>query len=398
MLWTSVGSQVAILSIFAVCSQAFVGLASLIAAKTLLPESWGWVMYMLTVQGFMHTFASQSLRNKTICLIGGAPQITAKVAASVFVVSAFISSLVATAGSAVLLLVQADSARVQVGLAILWGGVINCLSPVFLWEAKCQPRFVSLVNVCADAIFFIGIVVLVFKDLLTPLLFVAVLAGRWLCQTVCLWFPLWQEYRKGALTASRTIVQQLVASVPHQASTHLLVHLPISASLLAASWVVTWGDTGLLSIIVMVQQVYVLLAFQLHRTIQPFLANRAISKRSHTRFPWIVLSYSLLLALVMMIIGVFGIPWILNSPYAGIPAMLPLGLAVAFLVSCNQMRAFQWTLAANERRLLIYSILSAAVLGAGYALSGYFQSIISIQIASFLGALVGAILLSMNRR
>lgn len=398
MFWTSVGSQVAILSILAVCSQALVGLASLIAAKTLLPESWGWGMLMLTVQGFMHTFASQSLRNKTICLIGENPVTTSEVATSVLLVSSVISVTVACLGSVALFLLQNDEARLFVGLAILWGGVINCLAPTFIWEAKCQPRFVSLASVCTDSLFFVGIVLLVLIGQLSPMTFVAVLAGKWLLQSLGLWLPLWRQYPAISLVANRSTNRQLLASIPYQATTHILVHLPMSTSLFAASWAVSWGDTGLLSIVVMVQQVYVLLAFQLHRTIQPYLAFSTGRLSDSKMLPLAVWSYSLLLALAMLLTAMLILPRILDSPYAGIESMLPLGLAVAVLVSSNQMHAFQRTLAADERRLLFYSILSAVVLGGGYAVSGYFQSITSIQISSLLGALAGSILLSSKRR
>lgn len=349
---------------------------------------------MLSLQGYIHTLASQSMRNKIICLIGEYPCAVPKVTASAATLSLTLSVIAAIYGSGILHLSNLSYQQKVAGLVILWGSVFNCLAPTFIWEARFRPRFASLATVFTDFLFFSVILSLASMSALSVYSFVLVLASKWFLHSVTLWLPILFRYKHGELVPHLSVVTELALSIPIQALSHVLIHLPISTSILAASWATSWSDTGVLSIVVMVQQVYVLLAFQLHRTVQPYLASQVSSPGCNKRLVGGIFAYSFALGILITLLALHVLPRILQSPYVGIQYMIPIGVGGALLVSCNQMLAFQWTREKNEKELLSSMMISGATLFFGYAVSAYFHSILIVQLTALFSALVGTLLLS----
>jgi hypothetical protein len=274
-----IARQLSLLGSLSVVSQGCLALASLLITRALSPSHWGWVAFGLTLQGYLVTISSGSMRSLVIERAGRNPHRIHQIGTAFVILSSGLSVTLALVWCGTAVLLGMDR-WVLIPLCILaFGSIANGLYPTALFEANFNPLTSNRIASVVDFGFLLLVLALNFFGEIQMLSIAILFAWKWVMTAGWQWICFLRREMMFWMASSEEIAA-LANGIPHQAIFGLACTIPISSGILASQLGVSSTDAGFLSLATMVQQVYIVLSVQLHRIVQPRLVLHQSSSTS----------------------------------------------------------------------------------------------------------------------
>ncbi|MFN7889576.1 MAG: hypothetical protein ACK5OC_04750 [Pirellula sp.] len=274
-----IARQLSLLGSLSVVSQGCLALASLLITRALSPSHWGWVAFGLTLQGYLVTISSGSMRSLVIERAGRNPHRIHQIGTAFVILSSGLSLALALTWCGTAVLLGMDR-WVLIPLCILaFGSIANGLYPTALFEANFNPLTSNRIASVVDFGFLLLVLALNFFGEIQMLSIAILFAWKWVMTAGWQWICFLRREMMFWMASSEEIAA-LANGIPHQAIFGLACTIPISSGILASQLGVSSTDAGFLSLATMVQQVYIVLSVQLHRIVQPRLVLHQSSSTS----------------------------------------------------------------------------------------------------------------------
>lgn len=358
-----IARQLSQLGSLSVVSQGCLALASLLITRALSPSHWGWVAFGLTLQGYLVTISSGSMRSLVIERVGRNPHRIHQIGTAFVILSSGLSVTLALVwcGTAAVLGMER---WVLIPLCILaFGSIANGLYPTALFEANLNPLTPNRIASVVDFGFLLLVLALNFFGEIQMLSIAILFAWKWVMTAGWQWICFLRRETMFWMASSEEIAA-LANGIPHQAIFGLACTIPISSGILASQLGVSSTEAGFLSLATMVQQVYIVLSVQLHRIVQPRLVLHQSSSTSDAfgdSMMRYVSLYLLVLGLIAWGLSSSVVWFVLPIDYRPVLSLLPWTILAGGLTSASFMASFQLTILGNQKYLSPIAIFVAVI-------------------------------------
>ena len=325
---------------------------TLLLTQSLGPVGWGWLAFALCVQGYFINIASSSMRSVILDRVVRYPDRFNETWTVYVVLSATIGVALAIACCAASI-VWCESISIATAYSILaLGSIANSFVPIPFFEARLNPVLPVRVSAALD----LGILTAVFCLIelsSVSLIWASILfAAKWTATSIVQTVILWRNVPTLRFAISRQEILALAHSIPHQAIFAVMCAIPVTSGVLFAQFAIGTREAGLMSMATMVQQVFVLLSVQLHRIVQPRMANsKAIQVSELLDYNWRFPVFLLVLGGAAWLSSSVVVLFFFSSDYRPCLGVLPWTILAGGITSASYMASFRLTISKRESDL-----------------------------------------------